>query len=314
MNTNDNDLGLDAPETKSYAPSPSKVARELAALNALADQLNIAAEVPSNSIPKMETRDFTPTRAPELPTKPLVVKTPPFNPELIFYTGRLKAGKDFVAAQTGATIFGFAEPLYAMRAHFFGEVDKDKHGARELLQIMGQWGRGTVSDKYPLTPARASFVKMVRECGQAGDFGDFGVDWENFGRSEDLWLAAMLHRVTEFKEHPENANKRVACVNVRFKNEHARLTAAGWTHFHVMCSPSTWEDRLRSAGIDPKSPALTDVSEQMAINLDKQAIDIAMRRPNTKLRCVWSDDTTPPNYPGAFHTVASFLADLATLS
>lgn len=341
MSNNNDPLGLE-PAKNIPAASPERASRELAQLNALADQLNKAAEIPPSSIPKEEAVPIVarpterpspavnrqpapfqiPNHAPIAPFVPAKVevltppkpKAPPMNPELIFYTGRLKAGKDFVAAQTGATIFGFADPLYDLRKHFFGEVDKDKHGARELLQIMGQWGRGEVSEKYPLTPARAAFTKMIRDAGKLGDFGDWSVDWDSFGRNPNIWLDSMLARVTTFREDPDNDNKRVACVNVRFANEHKALTDAGWTHFHVMCSAPTWDARIRAAGIDPKSPALIDVSEQMAINLDRQATQMASRRPTLRLRCIWSDDKMATSYSGAFHTVSSFLQDLEIFS
>lgn len=309
------------------AASPERLAREAAQLNVLTAQLNREAGVrpPVEPAPRsvaavLAEDKFNPLEVAAAfdrpPSKPQQVThtRSPFNPRLLFYTGRLKAGKDFVAAATGATIFGFADPLYAMRKLFFGDVDKDKHGAREILQLFGQWGRGVVSAQYPLNASRASFTMMARSLGTRGEFGDWAVDWAAFGRSENLWLDAMLRRVAMFRAHPGNEDKRIACVNVRFANEHKALTEAGWTHFHVLCSSHTWEERIRAAGLDPKSPAMIDTSEQMAIGLDRQVAQAAQRSPNLMLRCVWSDDKQSCPTPKCVHTMQSFLRDLEIFS
>lgn len=248
------------------------------------------------------------------PAEQVTHRRSPFNPRLLFYTGRLKAGKDFVATATGATVFGFADPLYAMRRVFFGEVNKDQYGAREILQLFGQWGRGVVSAQYPLNASRASFTMMARSVGARGEFGDWGVDWRSFGRNEDIWLDAMLKRVESYSQEHGNEDKRIACVNVRFANEHKALTESGWCHFHVLCSANTWEERIRTAGLDPKSPAMIDTSEQMAIGLDRQAMQAAQRNPSAMLRCIWNDDKQPSPAPKAFHYLPSFLADLEIFS
>jgi hypothetical protein len=280
--------------------STERAARETASLNALVAGLNKEAGVEA---PKQE---------------PVAQSIPhrrsPFNPRLIFYTGRLKSGKDFVAAATGATIFGFADPLYAMRKYFFGEVDKDKFGARETLQLFGQWGRGTVNAQYPLNASRASFIALARELGDRGDFGDWAIDWKSFGRTENIWLDGMLRRVEAYRSSRGNEETRIASVNVRFANEHKALTEAGWCHFHVLCSTQTWEERIRAAGLDPKAPAVTDLSEQMAIGLDRQAIQVSHRSPNSMVRCIWNDEKQPSPAPKAFHTLKSFKEDLDIFS
>lgn len=346
---------LSIPATPNLPPaSPAKLAREAAALSSMVANLNkeagVQGEPPEVVLPsgsykvqpsaakRVETEaqhvanikasappgvDFLVGRGPTVNVKPpeqVTHRRSPFNPRLLFYTGRLKAGKDFVAAATGATIFGFADPLYAMRKFFFGEVDKDKFGAREILQLFGQWGRGVVSAQYPLNASRASFTVLARRLGSAGDFGigsgvnSWLIDWDSFGRNENIWLDGMLRRVKRYTQQHGNEEKRIACVNVRFPNEHKALTESGWTHFHVMCSPQTWEERIRAAGLDPKSPAMLDTSEQMAINLDRQALQAAQRNPSAMLRCIWNDDKQPSPALKAFHSLDSFKADLEIFS
>lgn len=203
----------------------------------------------------------------------------------VFTTGRLNAGKDTFLTALGRNIHGFADPLYAIQKAFFGTDNKKLPGARTFLQQVGQWGRGTITDKYPLTAERAVFTTLIRAMGsQLG----LGVDWEAFGKTDALWVDALLARVSGIDN--------IGVSNVRFKNEREALTAAGFTHYHVMASPQTLARRWSAAGILPNSPALTDISEQMAISLDKAALD-AGRKPGGKLRVVWSDNHVPSPSP-----------------
>lgn len=195
----------------------------------------------------------------------------------VFTTGRLNAGKDTFLTKIGRTIHGFADPLYAIQKAFFGTDDKKAPGARAFLQQVGQWGRGTVTDKYPLTAERAVFTTLIQAMGaQLG----FDVDWASFGKTDAIWVNALIERTAGIDN--------IGISNVRFKNEREALTAAGFTHYHVMASPQTLAARWKAAGIPPNSPALTDISEQMAIALDKAALD-AGRKPGGKLRVIWSD-------------------------
>ena len=199
-------------------------------------------------------------------------------PAKIFTTGRLAVGKDTFLNKIGRPIQGFADPLYAIQKAFFGTDDKKAPGARAFLQQVGQWGRGTVTDKYPITAERAVFVTLIAAMGESLGFD---VDWKAFGKTDSIWVDALISRTA--------ALDRLGVSNVRFKNEREALTDAGFTHFHVMCSPQTLAARHAAAGIPANSPTLTDISEQMAISLDKAALD-AGSKPGNKLRVIWSDD------------------------
>ncbi len=206
-------------------------------------------------------------------------------PDRIFTTGRLRAGKDFVLNKLGYKIHGFADPIYALAELFFGTSDKTKPGVREFMQTVGQWGRGMVNENYRLTPLRGMFNIMIRSMAAGNQLPDLGVDWKAFGH-DNLWIDALLTRLAQGDQATRNA-----VSNVRFENEHANLLEAGWTHFHVMCSQATWEKRLKTAGMDPKSPALRDTSEQMAISMDKDTLGHLKLKPKGgKLRVIWNDE------------------------
>lgn len=215
-------------------------------------------------------------------------------PARVFITGRLKSGKDYVLSAFGYNIHGFAEPLYALQKYFFGSDDKSLPGARKFLQTVGQYGRGQVDAQYPLTAARAAFVAVVRGLGEAGHFPKaLRVEWKKFGLSPDLWLNALIARVQDLPE-----SVRAGVSNVRFQNEYEGLSAAGWTHFHVMCSPQTWAKRLAEVGLRPDSPEVKDFSEKFAAGMDADSLQRVKLKPQgPKLRVIWNDPAVKPPSP-----------------
>lgn len=215
----------------------------------------------------------------------------------LLVSGRLATGKDYIANAASATIFGFADPMYAVASYFFGvEVtankNKDLPGMRAFLQYLGQWGRNEVNEKYPYTPARATFIQMMRSIGSSSDVFPSYVDWKNFGIDQNLWVNACDTRVQRFRE--ENPDKRVAITNARFKNELEFFRAKQWDHWHVMCSPQTWAERLKAKKLTPESKELSDISEQLAIHLDKDVMN-KIRTNGPKLRVIWNDHRPAPS-------------------
>lgn len=268
-----------------------------------------------NLPPKHESVPVEATVSSPVVSSPEPAQTQPspasINGAKIFYTGRLKAGKDFCAVQSGAKIFGFSEPLYFLLNYFFGLTEKDKYGARKFLQQAGQWGRGVLNDDYPVSPERAAFVNMVREHA-AGGFGGrldeikhLCVQWENFGHDSNIWLDAIAARMGHYLEdHPES---RVATTNVRFEHEYKRMRELGFRHYHVMCSTRTWQARLQKDGLSINSPVLKDYSEQLAMAFDADTTKkISQARVGKKLNVIWNDDGPPPS--PRFYTVPEFLA------
>lgn len=317
-------------EEMSTPPKPTtRVSPEAAALNDLLKTMNnpdiFGVQVPAGIDPNAPVREVISPQAPTpevslpaqlgeatpAPSAPLITTNPRVTK--LFFTGRLKSGKDFAAAASSALIFGFADPLYAIASHYYGITvnsteGKDLPGCREILQIIGQWGRGTLNEKYPLTIPRALFLDRVRDDGANGAFGFSEVDWASFGHNSDIWLNACIARADEFlKNNPE---ARVAVTNCRFDNEFKRLQAEGFQHWHVMCSAKTWTERLAKSKLTPDSPAVKDTSEHLAGNLDQNVIkQFSGQKVGPQLRCIWSD-IIAPKPSNRLHTVESFLKSI----
>lgn len=304
----------------------SQMGRDVAALNNLVGVLNdpriTGAEVP----PGEDLRAHSvPVAAPNAFVDPAVLASPAQPPppapavlrdiDKVFYTGRMGVGKDYVAALTGSTIFGLADPIYYLVNHFTGlKVSsisgKDIPGVRSTLQILGQWGRGDVDAEYPVSPARITFVRMVQSLGNSIDPDNSQlVDWKQFGIDKDLWLNSLVARVNAF--FAENPGKRVAVTNVRFENEYKFLSAAGWKHYHVMCSPATWARRLAKQKLSPDAPQLKDKSELLANAMDADVVRRLSKQPSgSVLRVIWNDpDAKIPS--SRLLTTAQFLAEVA---
>jgi hypothetical protein len=245
------------------------------------------------------------------PTK----NTPQLNGKKYCFTGKLRVGKDYAAETCEGSILGFADPFYTIVETLHGKQEnKDKvPGLRELYQKIGQWGRGVVNDKYPLTAERAAFTLMMRIHGH--QLTNHPVQWESYGRNEDIWvhsLLAMSQRLAG--EHTLNDmdfdadGKSVLPVvdpaqypvqfvtNVRFQNELTTLGQSGFEHFHVLCSDATYTERLRSVGIALEDPRLNDLSEQFARNLDVEVANIIRtHETGTKIKVIWNDHRPIPS-------------------
>ena len=259
----------------------------------------------SDPLPQLQT----PSPSRELPTtsnSPPDTTTPAILGRKIFFTGRLCSGKDWCASAIGATIFGFADPMYALTEYLFGikvnsNDGKNIAGVRKFLQLVGQWGRNEINEQYPLTAERAMFCLMVRSlANQKISFG-LGIDWGRYGLTQDLWIDGLVNRI-----NAHESEGRVATTNCRFVNEYKRLIAEGFEHWHVVCSPQTWISRLQLKGLKPDSSEVKDMSEKLAsdlnTNLTKQ---LSAQRVGKKLRVVWNDPQVPPP-SNRIYTLAEF--------
>lgn len=296
---------------------------DVAALNGLISMLNdpalTGADVPKGVNPMGAARagfkesvatvdaEVPPAGAPATEVVPPVSIT--VNPRRLFFTGRLFAGKDYCAAQAEATIFGIADPLYYLATHFFkvpvtATENKDLPGMRAFLQAVGQWGRGTSNEQYPFTPARATFVTMIRSLYAAGVLHGSAVDWDNFGHNENIWIDACLKRA-------EPCTGRAAITSVRFADEFNRVRAEGWRHWHVMTSQATWRTRLAARKLTPDSVAVKDTSERLAMSLDADVIKKISAQPRgNKMRVIWNDPAVAPP-SNRLYTINEFLQEAA---
>jgi len=234
----------------------------------------------------------------------------------LLFSGRLASGKDYVAEKAGAKIFSLPDPLYAVASHLFGvEVtstkNKDLPGMRAFLQYLGQWGRNEVNDKYPYTPARAVFVQMIRSLGVHSQSKAFcpSVDWSSFGFDNEIWVKACATRIEGVREH-DAAVKRVAIPNLRFEFELKYFRERGFDHYHIMCSAETWAERLVKKNLKPESKELNDISEQLAIHLDRDVAKKTKAQPvGNKLKVIWNDPRPCPS--ARLYTLNEFLQAVA---
>lgn len=317
MNKNDPMGDALAPSILARPMDRSLAGSEIASLNALVTMMNNP-EITGAVVPKGEETKApvahlpaphptsTAAAAAALAEPPAPAPTRGSSTQ-IFFTGKLKVGKDHAAKAVSAEIFGFADPIYELASLLTGlEISsskgKDIPGVRTLLQAIGQWGRNEINAQYPITPARILFVRMIQDNFPCG---------KEFGTNKDIWIDALLRRWSAWSNMVDNTGKRAAITNVRFLNEFKTLSAAGWTGWHVMCSPTTWAKRLEAAKLTPQSPAVLDMSEALAVSLDANVIkQISAQKNGPMLRCIWNDEFVKP--PSArLHTLNSFLQTLA---
>lgn len=234
--------------------------------------------------------------------------------QCLLLSGRLAAGKDYVAEKVEAKIIGFADPMYAIASFLCGvEVtstkNKDLPGMRDFLQKVGQWGKHVVKETYPYTAERVVLVQLIRALGQRKTFGFPDVDWAQFGLDPDLWIKATSKRIEAFRA--ETPGKRVAITNARFENEIKFFRAIPeWDHWHVMCSPETWAERLATKKLTPQSKEVNDYSEQIAIALDRDVYAKIKKQPQgNMLRVIWNDHRPAPSR--RLYTLPKFLQEVA---
>jgi hypothetical protein len=214
---------------------------------------------------------------------------------IIGLTGSLSAGKDFVATSMGCSRESMALPIYKMVEHFFGLEDPDRSkalppGMRECWQTFGQWGKGIVSQQYPLTPERAIFENHVRNHlwrDLLHEMGDtFGVRWQDYGRDDALWIDAMVRRLSSY---PQGLTKTLRAVtNLRFRVETDAFVKQGWPIVHVLVSPATLRARQDAQGVSEE--ARNNVSEQLATQLNETCYHVCHRSTPTPDLRDWLND------------------------
>jgi len=213
----------------------------------------------------------------------------------IFFTGTLGVGKDYVAAQIGAKVYGFSDPMYALAKFFFGfEVNanegKDGPGMRKFLQMAGQYGRGTLDVNYPVSIERAAFINAVRSNADSLKALCPYLDWREYGTTDNFWANGLLSRIAD------STDPLIANTNVRFDNEFKMLSDAGFQPWHVCCSSATLAERLVKKKLTMQSPELSDVSEALAKRLNEQLRkEISFNRGGGKMRVVWNDPSPCPS-------------------
>jgi hypothetical protein len=321
--TNKNTMN-DLKDTKLKSPlqlkGGSRERKELQDLLALHTRATDPDLDPSMSLPSPIPAPVVPAvlaDAPDASNGPLESPTPapkeeiekaPVDHSRLFFTGRLMVGKDFCASAVGSQVESFAKPLHFLLEHFFGITEAEKDKGRAFMQTVGQWGRGSVSEKCPLTPERAAFIAAIRAEAQRAQFpAALGVEWDAFGRTPFLWLDAALRRMATIQKN--SPGLRVAVTGVRFSVEYGELKKRGWSGWHVMCSPQTWSMRLATKKLGQSSPEANDESEALAAHIDRKVFTAIRSKNGPRLRVIWSDEKQ--SAPSArLHSLDSFGAEV----
>lgn len=185
----------------------------------------------------------------------------------VIFSGRMYSGKDYVAQLIDSQIVGLSDPLYELAEYFFGTYDKSCPGMRDFLQKIAQWGWGANGERYPFTPERASFVEQVRRNGHLMTKNFFWVNWREYGLRQDFWVNVLRQSVRRLEKFAPV--EVVAVPNGRFRHELDPLTKDGFMHFHVRCSEETRRERMEALGASFDEHANTDISEQLAVELNE---------------------------------------------
>lgn len=171
--------------------------------------------------------------------------------------GALASGKDTTALKLRYFPIGFADPIYEL----CGWRDKTLPGARETMQRIGQWGRGVVSNQYPITVERRLWAEYMSEWVE--DHKVWGLRASEYG-TPDFWLNGLFRR--------HLPAEKAAITNVRFDNERARAIDEGWQVVLVVCSDAEELEmrQLRACGGDLNRSV--DVSETFSRDLSKHFV------------------------------------------
>lgn len=176
------------------------------------------------------------------------------------FIGQFAAGKDTTAHMLGYPwVVKFASPLYMLAQRLFPTFQKSDPGGRKLLQTLGAWGRGEVSNEYPLTVERGLASEWVKSQLRVDELLLPAIRWSAFGTTPHFWRDAALDTM-------EGVTLPTAVTDVRFLNEAEGL----WDRFKapsflVLCRSETLAERRRALGYEGRDA--NDPSERLAASL-----------------------------------------------
>lgn len=192
----------------------------------------------------------------------------------LLLTGR---GVSDIAKAIGASEYNIMAPVLELAKKFFPAIyslgsSSTAPGSENFLATLKAWGSGEVTTNYPLTPARAVFVQMIRSFASMKNVLPAGVAWEKFGDDEGFWIDSCVRAALADFDAP-----RVVVTGVTSKHEFEYVRTQGFQHWHSTARPGV------GGHVDALSGSLdNDVTKV-----------VSMQRNGPKLRCVWKD-TTPP--------------------
>lgn len=237
------------------------------------------------SFPSAQTATL-PEPAPAAPaattTAPVAPPTPPG--ARLFFTGR---GVGEVVKAIGATEVAVNAPIIALARYFFPGLDGKTPGAEALLSTLKAYGNGEFSSAYPVSPARATFIIMVRTLGKQGLLPEIASDhWAKFGAEEGFWISAATLKADQIEG-------RVVITGISSEMEYLYLTHNNYQHWHVTARPG------HKVGTNPGS-------EKLNTSMDNDVTKkVSAQREGKKLRVIWND--TANSISNRLWSVADFV-------
>jgi len=278
-----NDTKLSRPLDKSNLSNDNATLRNL--LGVLNNPAITGAEIPEDL--KESVKSFpsaqTPTKPePPPPATPAVAVSPAATPvpptvapsQRLLLTGR---GLSEVAKAIGAQEFAISAPIIALARHFFPNLDGKTAGAENFLSTIKAFGSAEFSANYPASPARATFVVMVRTLGRQKllPMSDV-INWDRFGFDEGFWIDSALAQAVA------NGSARSVITGIASEYEYKFFVANGFQHWHV-----TARTGIKSGSGGP-------AADKLNTTLDNDVTKkISQQREGKKLRVIWNDTTNP---------------------
>ena len=200
-------------------------------------------------------------------------------PRKLFFTGFPRVGKSWLGDQLSARVFEFDDPIFSLATDCFGPVRNPKDLERFVLEVRA-WGDGSVSERYPLTAARAMFVEYIRAAGAARD-KLFGIPVQDYGTA-GFWNKCLIARVTRFEQ--DFPKHLVVVTEVTAPDQYAALREAGFRPYHVACNPLTRSSR-------GGAPLVGTIAESIERDITQK---ISQQPQGGKMWAVWNDQQYPP--------------------
>src|SRR6267142_4371190 len=206
----------------------------------------------------------------------------------LLFTGR---GLRDTVKSIGAIEYNIAAPVLRLAQKFFNAsvfLENDAFhanpGATSFLATVKAWGSGEISAAFPITPARAIFVQMIRSLAGISEALPAGPNWKRFGSDEGFWIDACVNVAKN-----DGGGSRVVITGISNKFEYDYIRAQEFSHWHIMARPGI------GGNVDALSGSFdNDITKQVSVT-----------RNGPKLRCIWKD-TTPP-ISGRLWALADFV-------
>jgi len=122
-----------------------------------------------------------------------------------------RSGKDHCLAAGGFSVVSLSHPLDELIRGAAGEIDRTAPGYRRTQQLYGQWGRGYVSEEYPITTERVAWLRWVGDTDSGGLWlNKWKLDFRDIGTPR-FWADGAFKRAS--------AQGRAAVGNLRFRGD-----------------------------------------------------------------------------------------------